>query len=72
MKSLLKYFFLFISCNAVLSGFAQTGSEAKRKYDQADKFVEVMNLVRSYYTDTVDDEKLVEDAIARHTNCINL
>ena len=65
MKSFLKYFFLFISCNAVLSGFAQTGSEAKRKYDQADKFVEVMNLVRSYYTDTVDDEKLVEDAIAK-------
>ncbi len=39
--------------------------EVKRRYDQADKFVEVMNLVRTYYTDTVDEEKLVEDAIGK-------
>lgn len=46
---------------------AQTinGSEPKRKYDIADKFVEVINLARSYYTDTIEDEKLVESAIKK-------
>jgi carboxyl-terminal processing protease len=45
---------------------AQTnGQEPKRKYDQVEKIAEVFSLVRNYYTDTVNEEKLVEDAIAK-------
>lgn len=50
------------------NGFAQTsvnGQEPKRKYDQVEKIAEVFSLVRNYYTDTVNEEKLVEDAIAK-------
>lgn len=36
-----------------------------RRYDQNAKFVEVMSLINSYYTDTVNNEKLVEDAIVK-------
>ena len=46
------------------STFAQPGTE-KRKYEPTDKFTEVMSLVRNYYTDTVNEEKIVEDAIAK-------
>lgn len=42
-----------------------TGSEPKRKYDPADKFSEVINLIRNYYTDTVNDEKLIEGAVRK-------
>lgn len=67
MKKGFRYFLLAIlSCSFSLT-FAQlnNANEPKRHYDQADKFVEVLNLVRSYYTDTVDESKLVEDAIAK-------
>lgn len=36
-----------------------------RRYDLNAKFVEVMSLINSYYTDTVNNEKLVEDAIVK-------
>lgn len=35
------------------------------KYDQAMKFMEMMNLIRNYYTDSVDEEKLINDAIGK-------
>jgi len=60
----LRYFLLIIFFASLSNVFAQPG-ETKHRYDQADKFVEVMNLVRTYYTDTVNEEKLVEDAIAK-------
>ena len=45
---------------------AQTGLlSAGKHYDQTDKFSEIMGIVRNYYTDTVDEEKLVEDALAK-------
>ncbi len=37
----------------------------KRKYDQVEKFDEVFSLIRNYYTDTVNEQKLVEDAITK-------
>ncbi len=49
---------------ACFAGFAQPGTE-KKKYEPTDKFTEVMSLVRNYYTDTVNEEKIVEDAIAK-------
>lgn len=64
MKQLLKYLLLVALCNNMLIAKAQN-NEVKHRYDQVDKFVEVMNLVRTYYTDTVNEEKLVEDAIAK-------
>lgn len=48
-----------------LTAVAQNGDNGKRKFNQADKFVEVLTLINSYYTDTVNDEKLVEDAIKK-------
>lgn len=53
---------LLCICN---SSFAQVNAEGKRKVDQTDKFNELINLIRTYYTDTVNDEKLVEDAIGK-------
>lgn len=64
MKKPVKYLLLFALCNTMLISTAQNG-EVKHRYDQVDKFVEVMNLVRTYYTDTVNEEKLIEDAIAK-------
>jgi len=49
-----------------ITAFAQTqGAVERRKIDQAEKFTEVLNLIRNYYTDTVNEEKLVEDAIVK-------
>lgn len=46
---------------------AQNGTtpETKRKVDQIEKLNEIFNIIRNYYTDTVDEEKLVEDAIGK-------
>ncbi len=70
MKNGIRYLLLLILCCSFSSTFAQvngngTGPEPKRRFDQADKFVEVLNLIRTYYTDTVDEEKLVEDAVVK-------
>ncbi len=67
MQKATKYLlFSLLSCLSAVS-FAQVTlqTEPKRKYDQAEKFTEVLNLVRTYYTDTVNEEKLVEDAIKK-------
>lgn len=40
-------------------------SFSQRKYDQADKYAEVLGLLNNYYTDSVNDEKLTEDAIVK-------
>jgi carboxyl-terminal processing protease len=34
-------------------------------YDQGQKFKDVLNIIKSYYTDTIDEKKLVEDAIVK-------
>lgn len=48
------------------SALAQPGiTEPKKKFDQVEKFNEVMTLIRTYYTDTVNEEKLVEDAVVK-------
>lgn len=46
---------------------AQNGTlqEPKRKVDQIEKLNEIFNIIRNYYTDTVNEEKLVEDAIGK-------
>jgi carboxyl-terminal processing protease len=51
--------------NMPASAQISNGLDSKRKYDQADKFAEVINLIRNYYTDTVNDEKLIESAIKK-------
>ena len=57
MKKGLSYFLLIILCSTGSFSFAQVaGQEPKRKYDQGDKFIEVLNLIRTYYTDTVNEE----------------
>lgn len=57
--------FLAFLMITTISTFSQNGDNGKRKFNQADKFVEVLTLINSYYTDTVNDEKLVEDAIKK-------
>src|SRR5579862_2878545 len=50
----------FLCLNYAL--FSQVGSH---KYDAGDKYSEVMSLLRNYYTDTVNEDKLTEDAIKK-------
>ncbi len=57
-------FLIAVACLFTLTAVAQQGTE-KKKYEQSDKFGEVLNLIRNYYTDTANEEKLVEDAIAK-------
>lgn len=66
MKYGIKYFlFTLLLLSAHLSFSQIANGEVKKKYDQTDKFAEMINLVRNYYTDTVNEEKLIEDAIAK-------
>lgn len=65
MKTSLRILFLTVLLAVFGSSFAQPALETKRKVDQTDKFTELINLIRTYYTDTVNDEKLVEDAIGK-------
>lgn len=65
MKTTLRILFLTVLLAVFGNSFAQPTQETKRKVDQTDKFTELINLIRTYYTDTVNDEKLVEDAIGK-------
>ncbi|MCX6199967.1 MAG: S41 family peptidase [Bacteroidetes bacterium] len=65
MKTTLRILFLTVLLAVFGNSFAQSVQETKRKVDQTDKFTELINLIRTYYTDTVNDEKLVEDAIGK-------
>ncbi len=65
MKTTLRILFLAVLLAVFGNSFAQPALETKRKVDQTDKFTELINLIRTYYTDTVNDEKLVEDAIGK-------
>lgn len=56
-KIIVAVVFLAIAAN---SAFSQLPS-----YDQGQKFKDVLNIVNAYYTDTVDNKKLVDDAIAK-------
>ncbi len=40
-------------------------SQITPTYDQGQKFKDVLNIVKAYYTDTVDEKYLVDDAIAK-------
>jgi len=40
-------------------------SYGQSTYNPASKFTEIMSLVRNYYTDTVNEEKITEDAIQK-------
>lgn len=61
MKTTIKFFLVLLLTGLLNTTFAQPA----KKYDQAEKFSEIMNLVRNYYTDTVNEDKIVEDAIAK-------
>ena len=64
MKNILKPVMalaLVISFNVLM---AQTGA-LPRTPEPSDKFGEIMNLVRNYYTDTVNEEKVTEDVIQK-------
>jgi carboxyl-terminal processing protease len=65
-KQLRRAIILLVVLLGVNTGRAQiNGQEPKKKYDQVEKLAEVFSLIRNYYTDTVNEEKLVEDAIAK-------
>ena len=51
---------LLIGCFSFSSVHCQ-----ESKYTPASKFTEIMSLVRNYYTDTVNEEKITEDAIQK-------
>ena len=65
MNNLVKVFFtvLFFAC--VNLTFAQTSQDIRKPAQPEDKFTEIMGLVRNYYTDTVNEEKITEDAIQK-------
>src|SRR5690554_4061492 len=66
MKSAFKKFLIAALCCSFGVSFSQNALQnEKRKYDQGEKFMEVLNLARNYYTDTVNEELLVEDAIKK-------
>jgi carboxyl-terminal processing protease len=52
---------LLISCSGLSYGQASQGS----KTNPSEKFLEIMSLVHNYYTDTVNEEKITEDAIQK-------
>src|SRR5688572_28563665 len=66
-KSLVRFTILMVLGLSSLAGFAQPNGleKEKKKYDPVDKLTEIFSLVRTYYTDTVNEEKLVEDAISK-------
>ena len=65
MKRPLKLFLVVLLSACYTFSMAQTNGEVKKKADPADKFTEIMSLVRNYYTDTVNEEKITEDAIQK-------
>jgi carboxyl-terminal processing protease len=60
---------LFATSIQVSAQYTGTGNgtvvKEQPKYDASLKFMEMMNLIRNYYTDTVNEEKLIDDAIAK-------
>ncbi|MBL0308515.1 MAG: S41 family peptidase [Bacteroidetes bacterium] len=62
MNQIKKLFLFSLLCICAQVSFAQ---DSGRRYDQSMKFAEVMTLIKGYYTDTVNDEKLTEDAILK-------
>ncbi len=61
-------FIVILFAGLLFSEFVQSQNnddDNKHKYDQVEKFNEVFSLIRNYYTDTVNEQKLVEDAISK-------
>ncbi len=66
MKDIIKFFLIAVfvaGCFSYTS--AQVNQDTRKKPDPADKFTELMSLVRNYYTDTVNEEKITEDVIQK-------
>ncbi len=65
MKKVTRVLSLTILVSLCNVSFAQPGLEQRRNGQQTEKFTELLNLISNYYTDTVNNEKLVEDAIGK-------
>ncbi|HWB64682.1 MAG TPA: S41 family peptidase [Chitinophagales bacterium] len=65
MRALMKVSFVIVCLFSLNISYAQSTNDGARKYNDADKFVEIMNLVKNYYTDSVDEGKIVDDAIRK-------
>lgn len=61
----MKKTFVLLLCLTAFVWLNAQNNEPKKKPDQTEKFIEVMNLIRNYYTDTVNESMLVEDAIKK-------
>jgi carboxyl-terminal processing protease len=62
MKKIIKYLLVITCLSTNYALYSQAGTH---KYDPADKYGEVMSLLKNYYTDTVNEDKLTEDAIKK-------
>ena len=60
-----KKYTLFLAYIVLSFSVSAQNEEAKKKPDIVNKFGEMMNLVRNYYTDTINETLLVEDAIKK-------
>lgn len=65
MKIKLKLFIILLLTACLNFTYAQATQDAGKKAQPEEKFVELMGLVRGYYTDTVNEEKITEDAIQK-------
>ena len=65
MKNKVKFFLFVLLASGLNFAYAQTGQDGTKKPQPEDKFTEIMGLVRNYYTDTVNEEKITEDAIQK-------
>jgi carboxyl-terminal processing protease len=65
MNNQVKFFLFILFATGINLSFAQTGQDTGKKAQPEDKFTEIMGLVRNYYTDTVNEEKITEDAIQK-------
>jgi len=63
MKNRIKFFLLTLLISCFSFSFGQTGQDSRT--NPAYKFTEIMSLVRNYYTDTVNEEKITEDVIQK-------
>src|ERR1700744_3645209 len=45
--------------------YGQASATGGSKANPSEKFLEIMSLVHNYYTDTVNEEKITEDAIQK-------
>ncbi len=63
MKNQANFLLVLLFTGFFSVSYAQTGMDIRK--NPGDKFAEIMNLVHNYYTDTVNEEKITEDAIQK-------